>query len=336
MSRNVAAMTNSTQMSGPTTHDVAVPDPLDDQAPLPDPTHPDPSMRGAVVVGVDGSEDAARAVAWAGAQAGLEGRPVVLVHASSLSGHSIYPGAEYLMMDDRAIAAVTADSQRVLSEATEAVLQVDTGLRVSGLDLRTEARETLVRASTVAHVVVVGSRGRGHTASLLLGSVSASVAARASCPVVIVRPPSEGVRTPGVVVGVRFSPNATTVVEHAFVQASLRGVPLTVVHFYFDTEASEESLAVPEGSSALGDELRRPMAEAVAGLAERYPDVEVHVDLAEGGFRRVLAGAAGHHDLLVIGRRSGNALGRAIGTWSTLSIVEHASGTVLVVPESTS
>ncbi len=329
-------MTNFTQMSGLSIDDVAVADPLRDQAPLPRAAEPDPSMSGAIVVGVDGSEDAARAIAWAAAQASLEGRPVVLVHASPLTGHSIYPGAEYLMMDDRAMAAVSADSQRILSEATEAVLHADTGLRVSGLDLRTEARETLVRASEVAHLVVVGSRGRGHTASLLLGSVSASVAARASCPVVIVRPPSDKVRTPGVVVGVRFSPRATRVVEHAFVQASLLGVPLTVVHFYFDTETSEESLVVPEGSSGLHDELRKPVAEVVAGLSEKYPDVEVHVDLAAGGFRRVLAGEAGHHDLLVIGRRSGNPLGRAIGTWSTLSIVEHAAGTVLVVPESAS
>ena len=60
---------------------------------------------------------------------------------------------------------------------------------------------------------------------------------------------------------------------------------------------------------------------------------EVHLDLQIGAFRTLLAESASQHDLLVIGRRTGNGLSRAIGTWSTLSIVEHAAGTVLVVPE---
>ena len=106
------------------------------------------------------------------------------------------------------------------------------------------------------------------------------------------------------------------------------------MHFYFDTESADEPRTVPPGSAALAAELREPMAEVVAGLAEKYPDVQVYLDLADGGFRTLLAAAAGRHDLLVIGRRTGNPVARVIGTWSTLSIVEHAAGTVLVVPES--
>ncbi len=297
-------------------------------------TAADPAIAGAVVVGVDGSEDADRAVVWAAEQARREHRRLVLLRGSALVGHSIYPGAEYLMMDQASVDAEASTGRAVLAASREQALRAGGDLDVTTLDVRTDPRLALVEASDRAHLMVVGSRGRGHTSSILMGSVSASLAARAACPVVVVRPQAvDAEHKPGVVVGARLDPGSVAVVDYAFAQASLRGVPLRVVHFYFDTETTDIQLTAMAGSSSLRQELAEPMAETVAGLREKYPDVDVHLDLATGAFRALLAETAGHHDLVVVGRRTGGRLDRAIGTWSTLSIVENAHGTVVVVPE---
>lgn len=295
--------------------------------------HADASLAGAVVVGVDGSEDADRAVAWAADQATLENRALVLVHGSPMSGHGIYPGAEYMIMDDSAMKAQDDYATSLLSQAEARARTAHPELRISVLDIRSDSREALVQAARYAHLVVVGSRGRARAASMLLGSVSASVASRSDCPVVVVRPASSRTRTPGVVVGARLSPDAVPVVEYAFTQASLRGVPLRVVHFYLDTESTRDALAGTWSPGLRQAELREELSQAVAGLSEKYPDVEVHLDLTSGSFRTLLADEASEHDLVVIGRRCGGHLDRTIGTWSTISIVEHAAGTVVVVPE---
>ncbi len=60
--------------------------------------------------------------------------------------------------------------------------------------VRGPAAQTLVEASSVAMMLVVGSRGHGGFTGLLLGSVSSACAAHAHCPVVIVREPSTVVR----------------------------------------------------------------------------------------------------------------------------------------------
>jgi nucleotide-binding universal stress UspA family protein len=51
-----------------------------------------------------------------------------------------------------------------------------------------DPRQLLLRLAEQASLVVMGSRGRGPFRSLLLGSVTAAVAGRASCPVVVIPP----------------------------------------------------------------------------------------------------------------------------------------------------
>lgn len=288
---------------------------------------------GSIVVGVDGSEGSDHAVSWAAEQATLENRPLVLLHCSPLPGQIAYLGAESVMTDVKVTDAWTRHGEQVLAGATTVATRANPDVDLTFLDMDADPRETLVEMSSQAHMVVVGSRGRNHVVSLLLGSMAASLVARAHCPVAVVRPRSDQPRTPGIVVGVRLATGSAPVLEHAFAQASLRRLPLTAVHLYFDTEGPHDTLAPMEGSDSLHDDLREPMAEAIAGLGEKYPDVELEVKLDAGSFRHLLSEEAAHHDLVVIGRRSGNRLGRTIGTWSTLSIVEHAAGTVVVVPE---
>lgn len=296
------------------------------------------SSAGSIVVGVDGSEDSHRAVVWAADQAALENRPLTLLHAADpYTAFGVYAGGGYPMIEtDEMHEGLETAAQGLLAEAALQAELVHPGLHVASLHARSDPRQALLAEAERAALVVVGSRGRGHAASLLLGSVSATVAAGSVGPVVVVRPPASDAKIARVLVGVRFAVGSAPVVEYAFAQASLRSLPLTVAHCYFDTESANYP---PQQASAARrdlDSLREQLAQSVAGLSEKYPDVEVELNLTTGAFRDVLADAASVYDLVVIGRRSGSRFDRVVGTWSTMSIVEHASGAVAVVPEARS
>jgi len=136
-----------------------------------------------IVVGVDGSEHAARAVAWAAGLARALDADVVAVHALGLL-HWTGRGA-----------AVASDSYRdeIRAELEGAWCAP---LRDAGARYRAELREGNpvaallgVADETAADVVVVGSRGMGGFPELLLGSTSTQVAQHARRPVVIVPEP---------------------------------------------------------------------------------------------------------------------------------------------------
>jgi len=142
-----------------------------------------------VVVGIDGSDGSQRALRWAVEEAGRRGAELEVVHVWHLpyaGGYPYFAGAIDLGVfenDARAIldrAVATVDATAV--PAVEPVL-------VQG-----GAAWALVEAAKGADLLVVGSRGRGGFAGLLLGSVSQHVAAHAPCPVVVV--PAEGRATP--------------------------------------------------------------------------------------------------------------------------------------------
>jgi len=143
---------------------------------------------GAVVVGVDGSETAERALAWAARYAELEDRPLVIAHAVGLMGT---PEAAGLTFDGGAGFTIVyeqlrADGEALVAAAAGEVAESRPSVAVSTVVEHSDARELLLRLAADASLVAMGSRGRGRFRSLLLGSVTAGVAGRTRCPVVVI------------------------------------------------------------------------------------------------------------------------------------------------------
>ena len=285
---------------------------------------------GTIVVGVDGSESSARALHWAAQQASTEHRPMTLVHtmpraaAASLDADLIYSAAGLRMMED--------EGRRLLAEARTAVEAVDPGLEVFDVLGTGDPRLTLLGLSGEAELVVIGSRGRGPVAGLLLGSVGVALARHAECPVVVHRPGDQHLPRRGVVVACDAGPDSHPVLELAYRMADLWHLPLTVVHCVWDVGAGTAAAAlVPEQGADLEREAVA-LATVMAGMREKYPDVDVTTDLVRGLPHEVLLRLADTLDLLVVGMRHRSRVAGVLFGSLALSVLEHATCPVAVVP----
>lgn len=138
---------------------------------------------GRIVVGVDASEYARRALAWALREGALRGDPVEVVGAwsytdqTALTGHDFTPAFDD--HDARAAVQAIVDGVRGDDDALAGVEVVVTAVN----DLPARA---LLAAAADADLVVVGARGIGGVKELLLGSVSHQVVEHSPVPVVVV------------------------------------------------------------------------------------------------------------------------------------------------------
>jgi nucleotide-binding universal stress UspA family protein len=144
-------------------------------------------MTDVIVLGVDDSEGARAALAWAARQAGVTGARLRIVHAYDLNLAWIDANnADIPVWDERARAVSHALLERMVDEEIPSFDRARVDLRV--IEGRPEA--VLMQEARDASLLVVGSRGRGGFAGLLLGSVSQRLAQSSPCPVVIVPPSS--------------------------------------------------------------------------------------------------------------------------------------------------
>jgi nucleotide-binding universal stress UspA family protein len=287
---------------------------------------------GSIVVGIDGSPSSDLAFSWAFEQAALEQRPLTIVHTQEPLG---FPGAGFMVPASgidcaQLMGEANLAARALLSNSTAQAHENHPQLVVHQVLSHSDPRSTLLDLGKAASMIVVGSRGRGPIASVLLGSVSVSVSKHAVCPVVVHRPtPTDMVRH-GILLGVDGTESSMPAIEFAFRMASWRGLPLTVLHCYWDAD-----LVAPPGAGARTPDSSSEqtlVAEALAGMAEKFPDVDVHVRLTHGFADMHLITDSYSYDLLVIGHRLVPVLDDIVHRSIAPIVVEHAHGPVAVVP----
>ena len=139
-----------------------------------------------IVVGVDGSPDGEAALRWALEEADRRGGRVLAVHAWSLpNGYELAPYSALTVHRDK----LEAGARTLLHDAVQCGRVRHPGVECAELTAEGPAARLLLETAKGAPLLVVGSRGRGGFAGLLLGSVSHQCAHHAPCPVAIVPSP---------------------------------------------------------------------------------------------------------------------------------------------------
>jgi nucleotide-binding universal stress UspA family protein len=148
-----------------------------------------------VIVGIDGSAGASEALRWAAAEARLRKTRLRLVHAWTLGyggmaggGGFGYLGGAMYTDPGGSLSELHKAAEEALERTVSAIAPELEGLEIERVVVEGGAAEALLAAAGKGDLLVVGSRGHGGFAGLLLGSISQQCAHHAPCPVVIVHP----------------------------------------------------------------------------------------------------------------------------------------------------
>ncbi len=261
--------------------------------------------QGAVVIGYDGSADSRLALAWAEQAAHDRRRPLlVLIAEDELAQVLAHAG------DAARTTTLVADAYERLQASESDDISVE---RVGG-----PPATALVHAASDASLLVLGAEGHGRLSGLALGSVSQHVCGRASCPVVVVRPPHDP-RADAVVVGVDPSGGSDDALAFGFEQASRADSPVEAV-FALSPFPLVSGSVIDSPLDSIADESlnrERALSEALAGWKERHPDVLVRQRCVARQPVPALTDASRRASMVVVGSRGrGPVTGLFLGSVS--------------------
>lgn len=281
-----------------------------------------------IVAASDGSEESLRAVDWAAREAVLRGAPLRIVSAPGLlprmvssQGHSDYETVSDVIRDESDY-ALTAATARAAKAAPDLLIDAD--------HLTGGPAEAVTEAGSGALMLVVGSRGVGAFAAMILGSVSRYAATHASSPVVVVRD-EIGAAHRQVGIGIGGLEGNTAALTFAFEEAALRKASLVAVHAWSMPEGaiSRAGILLPApGLKAIEESAARALDALINEWQAKYPDVPVSQDVVRGHPGRALAGLSARTDLVVVGRHAAH---HGPGT-VTHAVLNHAHGPIVTVP----
>jgi len=269
-----------------------------------------------VVVGMDGSLVAVRALDWAADEAVRRGAGLRVVYA----------------VPDRDAAGP------VLSAAASRASERHPGLPVVTAAAEDGTVRALLRESEHAVLTVVGTRGFGGLTGLLFGSVSLRLAAHVRGPLLVVRgdhPCDDG---RDVLLGLESDADADAA-AYAFQEAERRGVRLRVLHSWPHRHVTPELPSlVPAESPGQQERLARPgRAEeavprfALTRLRERHPGVDVETRTVRTGAAGSLLEATREAAVVVIGAHRHNGPGTRLGPVAH-TLLHRSHCPVVVVP----
>jgi nucleotide-binding universal stress UspA family protein len=286
-----------------------------------------------VVVGTDGSDRSFGAVEWAAREAMIRGAALRIVSVPVLPRLMSWQ-REPKGTPDTVAGMLVRSARDALAVAAEHAADVAPGLAVQTALKPGPSAGGLVDASADASMLVVGSRGVGGFAALLLGSVSRHVATRADCPVVVVREKTLAVHHQ-VVVGVRDL-DQPAAIGFAFAEASLRKARVRAVHAW-QLFLPEMRLTGTERPGAAAEEVTAELSEWLAGLLsfwrEKYPEVDVVEEVVHASPGRVMAASSANADLIVLGRNTSGDSSHTGADPVIHAVLNHAHAPVAIVPE---
>ena len=279
-------------------------------------------MTRTVVVGVEGTDSSHDALAWAAQAAESRRDDLEIVYAIGVPYSSVE-----LLYDD----AINQGAEKLLHDESVRALEVAPELTVRTTLSRSTPAKALTDASERAALVVVGSRPLGVLERVFAGSLSYQVVAGSHCPVLVV-PQGAGRGGSGVVVGADGSPDSIEAIALAAAEADRSRQDLVVVHAW-QSPVTYLSMDVVTGSydELIQERERMLLAESVAGLRERYPDLRIHRRLAHKQPAQALLDLAKGAKLLVVGSRGLHGVARMLLGSVSHTVVVHAPCPVLVV-----
>ncbi|HEX6871977.1 MAG TPA: universal stress protein [Micromonosporaceae bacterium] len=268
---------------------------------------PDAGAPGAVVVGVDGSPESLAALDLGAREASLRGVRLLVVHGL------VQPVMQVLTDPPPGSPELQRYAEHLVADAVGRARALVPGVEVTGRVIPGSGAHALITTSPQASVVVVGDRGLGAFAGLVVGSVAVHVASHARCPVLVAR----GAVDPElpVLLAADGSPANEPAVAFAFAAAAVRDVALVAQHVLVDEE----------DTGLLGSVL--------APWQQRYPKVQVHQQVGYGHVRRTIIEAARSAQLVVVGARGhGGFTGLLLGSVGQ-AVLRHATCPTAIVPQ---
>ncbi|MGP3776784.1 universal stress protein [Streptomyces sp. SDT5-1] len=292
-----------------------------------------------VLAAVDGSDDSLRALEWALAEAARREAELRVVHVRQ---YAPFLQADVLVADFDE----EPENDSVLAELRKN-LEGREGLPPLEFISRTGLPAVVLsEMSAEAQLLVLGSRGRGGFAGLLLGSNSVAVARDAACPVVVVPPPGREVHGdaepapgPRVVVGLKIDEPDHATLAHAFAHAARTGARVQVVVAYpwpvLAWTAYGDFTPTTVDQEATERDTLRVADETLAELRESHPKVEVEVRVVPGDAAGHLVENSRDAELLVVGRHRRRLTRPApmLGSVTHAALLHAASPVAVVPPE---
>lgn len=294
------------------------------------------SLENSVVVGIDGSAASTGAVAYAANTAATRRVPLVLVTSYTMPAAMF---AEGMVPPQPVYDELEKECQPIVEQARATALKAAPDIEVSHAIVEGNPSQVLIDYSRKAKMIVLGSRGLGGIKGMVLGSVSASVASHAFCPVVVTREDTDDLDRSGpVVVGVDGSEVSTKATAWAFAEASARDATLIAVHTWMDPQVQAAAAGIAltdEDWKQLEEQQLEVLSERLAGFSDRYPDVRIERVVTRDRAVRALVEQAEKAQLVVVGSHGrGGFTGMVLGSTSRALLQASPCPVMVVRPES--
>jgi nucleotide-binding universal stress UspA family protein len=282
------------------------------------------------IVGIDGSDCASNALRWAVTHAPGRATDLELVTAWQSPVVGAYPmssPAAVLTFDDIELRDRAAADTEELAESCRSQLDLPVEAYVG----RGGPAEVLLAAADTGGLLVIGSRGRGGFARLLLGSTSTQCATHATVPTVVVPGDVDPVDSRRILVGFDGSANSMAALRWA-VDFAAPGSTVVVVWVWDATPLAvgSDAFFFPDASDLAAERFHHLVEPLDEVAIQRHIGLER--EFIRGTPRSALASEADGVDLVVLGARGHGAVGSALlGSVSTW-ILHHVHRPVAVVP----